>query len=306
MLDGKWLWVWYWDGQAAAAAAAAGAAGVLVKAGDGATPWAQFAPAAARARGAGLRCAAWQYCYGEDLEGELAVAAAAVAAGAQAVVLDCEYEWIGADPARAAALVTGARGLGVPVGVTTDLRIAFANRWPQADAFVPEAEPFPWAALRAADWWLPQLYWTDFRVPAPWVVDLVARFEAGAAQAGWPRPRLHPVLPGGAAAEDLARVAAALAEAGAEGISLWRWGVLTSGALEALGEWDMTTRIAELVNLLGYLQGDVADALERAADDLERYDPAPKTPNANYLRRQEARQALRAAIATLRRGGDAA
>lgn len=56
--------------------------------------------------------------------------------------------------------------------------------------------------------------------------------------------------------------------------------------------------IDDLRNLLGYLQGDVADALQRAAEDLYH---AARTRRA--AAREAAYTALRAAIDTLRRGG---
>ncbi len=52
---------------------------------------------------------------------------------------------------------------------------------------------------------------------------------------------------------------------------------------------------AELVSLLGYLQGDVADALERPTREILETTDAPRV--------RELAAAILAAIATLRRGG---
>jgi hypothetical protein len=52
---------------------------------------------------------------------------------------------------------------------------------------------------------------------------------------------------------------------------------------------------AQLISLLGYLQGDVADALEAPAREILAISDAPRV--------RELAAAILAAVATLRRGG---
>src|SRR5262249_47050027 len=69
---------------------------VLVKCGDGAQPWRQFSPELVAAlKAGGLSVYGWAYCYGDDVDGELAVAQRCLAAGADGYVADVEAEYEG-------------------------------------------------------------------------------------------------------------------------------------------------------------------------------------------------------------------
>jgi hypothetical protein len=97
------MWIWYVanaeGGDPAAIVARARAVGlryVLIKCGDGGNVWRQFDPGlVASLKAGGLEVYGWGYCYGEDVEGELAVAEVCLAAGADGYVADVEAEYEG-------------------------------------------------------------------------------------------------------------------------------------------------------------------------------------------------------------------
>src|SRR4051794_23094924 len=101
--DGSGMWIWYvskasgGDTNAMIAQARAhGVSTVFVKAGDGGSYWSQFTPGLVSAlKAGGLRVCAWQYVYGDKPAAEAAVAARAVAQGADCFVIDAESEYEG-------------------------------------------------------------------------------------------------------------------------------------------------------------------------------------------------------------------
>jgi hypothetical protein len=101
--DRQGMWIWYVErsngGSIPAIVAQAKRAGigtVYVKAGDGGSAWGQFTTGLVRAlhRG-GLDVCAWQYVYGDSPVAEARVGAAAVARGADCLVIDAESEYEG-------------------------------------------------------------------------------------------------------------------------------------------------------------------------------------------------------------------
>jgi hypothetical protein len=97
------MWIWYVDQSQGGSlpaiietAKAHGIGTVYVKAGDGATPWSQFNSALVEElhRG-GLKVCAWQFVYGNKPVVEARIGAAAVAAGADCLVIDAEAQYEG-------------------------------------------------------------------------------------------------------------------------------------------------------------------------------------------------------------------
>ncbi|HLH24948.1 MAG TPA: hypothetical protein VK066_20695 [Chloroflexota bacterium] len=308
-VHGSALWVWYahQGGDWLSTAQAAGCSHVLVKAGDGGYAWPQFTPALVDAvHAAGLRCLAWTYVYLEDPAAEVAVGLQALGAGADGLALDIEYEAIGED-ADARALVDGLRA-GAPdawLGYAPDLRIAFGNRWPTGP-FAPDLEPFPWAWLDQLDGVLPQLYYTDFAQPPALTVALAQRWADGIAARGGRVPPCYPVLPCTSSPAALVAALDACRAAGYAGVSLWRWDWGNAPSLiPQLGaaDWPPEDTMADpqLVSLLGYLRGDIADVLQAALDGARH--PAGRTPADRQRAQREAFDSLQAALDTLRRGG---
>ena len=105
-LAGNGMWIWYLSrsshgklGAIAKKAHAHGIDTVLIKSGDGTTYWNQFSPAVVNGLHArGLDVCAWQFIYGDKPGKEAKVGAAAVANGADCLVLDVEGQYEGKYP----------------------------------------------------------------------------------------------------------------------------------------------------------------------------------------------------------------
>lgn len=155
--DGMWIWqVPKSSGGDPIAiglqARAAGIETVFVKSSDGVTPWAQFNPALVAAlHGQGLRVCAWQFVYGNDPVGEAAQGAAAVANGADCLVIDAETSYQGkyAQAQQYVGALRTAIGPAYPLGLTSFPYVDFHPRLPYSVFLGPGA----------AQANLPQVYW---------------------------------------------------------------------------------------------------------------------------------------------------
>ena len=220
-MAGHGMWIWYVanaeGGDPAAIAARARSAGVryvLVKCGDGAQSWSQFTPELVAAlKSEGVETHGWAYCYGDDVDGELAVAERCLAAGADGYVADVEAEYEG----RWREAERFAAGL-------ADLRARFPNTLIGYSPLpvIDYHQSLPYAQLnRVADVVLPQFYCRA--LGAQWTMDALWeqwRRWSGLWQ-GWdvPVPRIVPVGEafGAATGDDL--------RAQAEpDMSFWEWG----------------------------------------------------------------------------------
>jgi putative peptidoglycan binding protein len=160
-------WIWYVGkvggvGAIVAQAKARGIRTVFVKAADGVRPWAQWRRSVGPLRAAGLRVCAWQYAYPSRPETQAAVAARAIARGADCFVVDAEAEWEGGRyegakyraARRYMRALRRAVGSRVPIGLTSFPYVLHHRTFPYS-AFL---EP-PWGA----DVNMPQIYWGAFR-----------------------------------------------------------------------------------------------------------------------------------------------
>lgn len=232
------MWYERLDGDAAAVVRhlqALGARWVAVKLADGAS-WGtpteptvfhdQFVDLVGALHAAGIAVLAFVYDYLDDPLGEADKAGAAVALGADGIVLDVEYEAIGK---LAAATIFLARlraqlPAGFPVAFSPDLRILVGNAQAPWSDDQPnlEREPWPWDAFAAhCDALMPQLYFTDFQVRPEVAFGLVDVWRKLAAAKGW-SIELAPILPANAGVGDLAAAVALAHQYGAVGFSLWR------------------------------------------------------------------------------------
>src|SRR5262249_53295089 len=112
------MWIWYLSrsshgklGAIAKKAHAHGIGTVLIKSGDGTTYWNQFSPSVvAGLHARGLNVCAWQFLYGSKPGKEARVGAAAVANGADCLVLDVEGQYEG-KYAQASYFISSLRSL---------------------------------------------------------------------------------------------------------------------------------------------------------------------------------------------------
>ena len=97
-LKGRGFWVWYVNQCGGIAgiiekAKRTGCTWVAIKAGDGADVWDQFTDELVREiQAAGIEVYAWAYCYGDDYQGEIAVAHAALSKNVNGFIADVEAE----------------------------------------------------------------------------------------------------------------------------------------------------------------------------------------------------------------------
>ena len=216
---GNGMWIWQLDksesGDLNAIAAKAhlyGISTVFVKSSGGTTAWPQFNPQLVAALHAnGLRACAWQYVYGSDPLGEASVGAAAVAAGADCLVIDAESEYDGryAAAQQYLAALRGAIGPGYPLGFTSFPFVDYHPRLPYSVFLGPGG----------AQANLPQVYWKAIggTVDAVSAHTLAHNRIYGTAIA--PLGQSYDIPP----PEDIARFRAIWAGYGAAGISWWSW-----------------------------------------------------------------------------------
>jgi len=218
-LRGSAMWIWELPQSnagnldvIAARARAAGMATVYVKSSDAADEWKQFTPKLVQELHArGLRVCAWQFVYGRDPLGEAAAGAAAVAKGADCLIIDAETQYEG----RYASAQHYVRSLRARIGAAYPLGL---TSFPYVD-YHPS---FPYSVFLgpgAAQANMPQVYWKAIGGS----VDAVsARTVAN--------NRIYklPIAPVGQAYDapkpaDLQRFRAIWAGYGAGGLSWWSW-----------------------------------------------------------------------------------
>jgi hypothetical protein len=157
--DRQGMWVWYVErsegGSITAIAARAKRAGigtVYIKAGDGGGAWSQFSAAVVRAlHHRGLDVCAWQFVYGDAPAAEARVGAAAVAKGADCLVIDAEGDYEG----KYASADLYIRRLRAAIGDTFPLSLA-------AFPYVDYHPSFPYSVFLGpggATINQPQMYW---------------------------------------------------------------------------------------------------------------------------------------------------
>jgi hypothetical protein len=231
-LAGNGMWIWYLShsshgklGAIAKKAHGHGIDTVLIKSGDGTGYWSQFTPAVVNGLHArGLDVCAWQFIYGDKPGKEAKVGAAAVANGADCLVLDVEGQYEGKYP-QASYFMSSLRGL-----VGPDFPIGLAS-FPYVD-YHP-ALPFSvFLGPGGAQYNIPQLYWKDIGTTVDtgythtWV---------------WNRIYQRPIDPLGQVynkpkAGQIKRFRALAMSHGFDGVSWWSWQSAGKRQWKAVGQ----------------------------------------------------------------------
>lgn len=155
------MWIWYVSASSGGnltsiidTARTYGLSTLMIKAGDGVTPWSQFnRQLVATLHAAGFKACAWQYIYGNHPVIEAEVGAAAVRAGADCLLIDAESEYEGRYVQAQTYLVK--------------LRQLIGSRYPVALAGFPYVDyhpGFPYSVFLGpggAQYNAPQMYWAD-------------------------------------------------------------------------------------------------------------------------------------------------
>ena len=218
-LAGNGMWIWYLShsshgrlGAIAKKARAHGLNTVFIKSGDGTTYWSQFSPRAVSGLHArGLNVCAWQFIYGRKPGKEAAVGAAAVANGADCLVLDVEGQYEGKYP-QASYYMSSLRsriGADYPVGLASFPYVDYHPALPYSVFLGPGG----------AQYNVPQLYWKDIgtTVDQGYIHTWV-----------WNRIYGRPIAPLGQVynkpkAGQIRRFRALAQSHGFEGVSWWSW-----------------------------------------------------------------------------------
>jgi hypothetical protein len=230
--DGSGMWIWYvskangGDTNAMIAQARAhGVSTVFVKAGDGGSYWSQFTPGLVSAlKAGGLRVCAWQYVYGDKPAAEAAVAARAVAQGADCFVIDAESEYEGRY-SQASTYVTKLRAA---VGATYPLGLA---GFPYVD-YHPSYPYSVFLGPGGAQFNVPQAYWKEIGGGVDAVVDHTYRFNRPYGRTIAPLGQTYDSPP----SSDIVRFRQLVAADGATGVSWWSWQHTASAGWNAVGQ----------------------------------------------------------------------
>src|SRR5947209_5067463 len=160
-LGGRGMWLWYVSasngGRLSSIISTArtyGLSTLMIKSGDGPTAWSQFSPQLVRlVHAAGLNACAWKYLYGAHPIYEAEVGAAAVAAGADCLLIDAESEYEG-KYVQAQQYVKKLRqliGTSFPVGLAGFPYVDYHPAFPYSVFLGPGG----------AQYNIPQMYWVD-------------------------------------------------------------------------------------------------------------------------------------------------
>jgi Putative peptidoglycan binding domain len=231
-LAGDGMWIWYLShsshgklGAIAKKAHAHGIDTVLVKSGDGTGYWSQFTSGVVSGLHArGLNVCAWQFIYGDKPGKEAKVGAAAVARGADCLVLDVEGQYEGKYP-QASYFMLSLRSM-----VGPDYPIGLAS-FPYVD-YHP-ALPFSvFLGPGGAQYNIPQLYWKDIgtTVDTGYIHTWV-----------WNRIYQRPIDPLGQVynhpkAGQIKRFRALAMSHGFDGVSWWSWQSAGKRQWKAVGQ----------------------------------------------------------------------
>jgi hypothetical protein len=230
--DGAGMWIWYIarsnGGDPSAIASQAlgnNVSTVFVKSGDGTTYWDQFSAEFVRAlKDRGLRVCGWQYVYGNDPEGEAAVAARAKDTGADCFVIDAETEYEGKYD-QALTYVNALRtavGRDYPIGLAGFPYVDYHPAYPYSVFLGPGGAQFN----------VPQAYWKTIGEPVDAVVEHTYVVN---------RPYGRPIVPIGQTydqppLDEIQRFRALVAANGSSGHSWWSWEQTDAPEWAAIGQ----------------------------------------------------------------------
>ncbi len=213
------MWIWYLSrsshgklGAIAKKARAHGIGTVLIKSGDGTTYWNQFSPSVvAGLHARGLNVCAWQFLYGSKPGKEARVGAAAVANGADCLVMDVEGQYEG-KYAQASFYMSTLRSLigeGYPVGLASFPYVDYHPALPYSVFLGPGG----------AQYNVPQLYWKDIGTTVDqgyihtWVWNRIYGTHIEPLGQVYSRPKAGQIL----------RFRALALSHGFDGVSWWDW-----------------------------------------------------------------------------------
>jgi hypothetical protein len=232
VFDGRAMWIWVLgssnSGDLASIIAQAKQYGVrtlMIKAGDGSGVWSQFnAQVVSTLHANGLRACAWQYVYGNHPILEAQVGAAAVAAGADCLLIDAESEYEG----RYVSAQT----------YIQKLRSLVGQNFPVALAGFPYMDyhpGFPYSVFLGpggAQYNVPQMYWRDIGTTVDAVYAHTFSYNLLYQRTIFPLGQVYNHPP----ARQIRRFRQISWAYGTAGVSWWDWQEAPTGAWRALSQ----------------------------------------------------------------------
>ena len=231
-LAGDGMWIWYLSrsshgklGAIAKKAHANGIETVLIKSGDGTHYWNQFSSSVVSGLHArGLNVCAWQFIYGTKPAKEARVGAAAVAHGADCLVLDVEGQYEGKYP-QASYFMSSLRsqvGADYPLGLASFPYVDYHPALPYSVFLGPGG----------AQYNVPQLYWKDIGTTVDtgyihtWVWNRIYGGKIAPLGQVYSRPK----------AGQIRRFRALAMSHGFDGVSWWDWQEAGKRQWKAVGQ----------------------------------------------------------------------
>jgi hypothetical protein len=231
-LAGDGMWIWYLSrsshgrlGKIARKAKSRGIETVLIKSGDGTHYWGQFTSSVVNGLHArGLNVCAWQYIYGRKPGKEARVGAAAVARGADCLVMDVEGEYEGRYPQASTYMTTLRSQVGpdYPIGLASFPYVDYHPALPYSVFLGPDG----------AQYNVPQLYWKDIGTTVDtgyihtWVWNRIYRRQIDPLGQVYNNPK----------AGQIRRFRALAMAHGFDGVSWWSWQSARNRQWKAVGQ----------------------------------------------------------------------
>jgi hypothetical protein len=229
--DAQGMWIWYVSrssggtaGRIINRARRSGVRTVYIKAGDAANSWSQFTSSLVQGLHAGgLRVCAWQFVYGNAPFKEAKVGAAAVAKGADCLIIDAEGQYEG----KYAAADRYIRSLRKAIGPSFPLSLA-------GFPYVDYHPGYPYSVFlgpEGAQYSQPQMYWKAIGTSVSTVFSHTYRYN---------RLFKRPIYPIGQTYEDpgrrkIKKFRRFAINYGATGVSWWSWQETSGLEWRALG-----------------------------------------------------------------------
>jgi len=228
---GNGMWIWYVSRSnggnlqsIVAQAQAHDVSTVFVKSGDGTTYWPQFdAQLVGALKAGGLHVCAWQYVYGTSPSAEAAVAAQAIATGADCFVIDAEKEYEGRyrQAQTYVQKLRAAAGPAYPIGLAAFPYVDYHPAFPYSVFLGPQGAQFN----------APQAYWKEIGGGIDNVVNHTYRFNRPYGRAMAPLGQVYDNPP----VSDIVRFRQLAQAESSPGVSWWDWQEASPGEWDAVG-----------------------------------------------------------------------
>ena len=229
--DAQGMWVWYVSRSSGGSTARiisrarrSGVRTVYIKAGDAGSTWSQFTTSLVDALHAGgLRVCAWQFVYGDSPVTEAKIGAAAVAKGADCLIIDAEghYEGKYASADRYIQALRARIGADFPVSLAGFPYVDYHPGFPYSVFLGPEG----------AQYSQPQMYWKTIGTSVRTVYSHTYLYNRLFKRPIYPIGQTY-LAPGRRKIKKFRRFAISY---GATGVSWWSWQETSRGEWRALG-----------------------------------------------------------------------